>query len=84
MISIRIMGNNFAAVQKSLEATVGNWNKLVSQAEARVVTRARKLKDMGAATGIDELAELAPVAQVPMLPSASELAVALLPDGEAG
>jgi DNA recombination protein RmuC len=81
--SIRLMGNNFAAVQKSLEATVGNWNRLVSQAEARVVTRARKLKDMGAATGLDDLPELAPVAQVPMLPSASELAVVVLPAPDA-
>ena len=81
--SIRIMGNNFAAVQKSLESTVGNWNRLVSQAEARVVTRARKLKDMGAATGLDDLPELAPVAQVPMLPSASELAVVVLPAPDA-
>ncbi len=82
--SIRIMGNNFAAVQKSLETTVGHWNRLVGQAEARVVTRARKLKEMGAATGLDDLAELMPVAQVPMLPSASELAVVALPDAEAG
>ncbi|OYU16321.1 MAG: DNA recombination protein RmuC [Alphaproteobacteria bacterium PA4] len=78
--SIRIMGNNFAAVQKGLETTVGHWNKLVSQADARVVTRARKLKEMGAATGLDDLAELAPVAQVPMLPSASELVALPEPD----
>jgi DNA recombination protein RmuC len=76
--SIRIMGGNFAAVQKSLENTVGNWNKLVSQADARVVGRARKLKDMGAATGLDDLAELAPVAQVPMLPSSIELAASAM------
>ncbi|MEY2883971.1 MAG: hypothetical protein RL490_1695 [Pseudomonadota bacterium] len=78
--SIRIMGNNFAAVQKGLETTVGHWNRLVSQADARVVTRARKLKEMGAATGLDDLAELAPVAQVPMLPSASELVALPEPD----
>jgi DNA recombination protein RmuC len=77
--SIRIMGSNFAAVQKSLESTVGNWNKLVSQADARVVGRARKLKDMGAATGLDDLVELSPVAQVPMLPTSIELAASLLP-----
>ena len=76
--SIRIMGGNFAAVQKSLETTVGHWNKLVSQADARVVSRARKLKDMGAATGLDDLVELAPVVQVPMLPSATELAAVRL------
>jgi DNA recombination protein RmuC len=76
--SIRIMGGNFAAVQKSLETTVGHWNKLVSQADARVVSRARKLKDMGAATGLDDLVELAPVVQVPMLPASTELAAVVL------
>ena len=76
--SIRIMGNNFAAVQKSLEGTVGHWNKLVGQADSRVMTRARRFKDMGAATGLDDLAELSPVAQVPMLPTATELATARL------
>ncbi len=71
--SIRIMGNNFAAVQKSLESTVGNWNKLVNQAESRVVSRARRFRDLGAATGIDEIAELAQVATLPTLPSGAEL-----------
>jgi len=82
--SLRIMGGNFAAVQKSLEGTVGHWNKLVAQADARVMARARRFKDMGAATGIDELSELVPVAQVPMLPTAAELATNRLPaPGEA-
>lgn len=71
--SIRIMGNNFAAVQKSLESTVGHWNKLVNQAESRVVTRARRFRDLGAATGLEEIVDLAQVASMPTLPSASEL-----------
>ena len=77
--SIRIMGGNFAAVQKSLEAVVGNWNKLVGQTDARVMSRARRFKDMGAATGLEDLAELVPVAQVPMLPTSTELSAAALP-----
>lgn len=80
--SIRIMGSNFAAVQKSLESAVGNWNKLVGQADARVMSRARRFKDMGAATGLDDLVELVPVAQVPMLPTSAELAASLLPAPE--
>jgi DNA recombination protein RmuC len=75
--SIRIMGNNFAAVQKSLESAVGNWNKLVGQADARVMTRARRFKEMGAATGLDDLVELVPVAQLPMLPTSNELAASM-------
>ena len=76
--SIRIMGGNFNRVQKSLEAAVGNWNTLVGQVDSRVVGRARKLKEMGAATGLDELVDLAPVVQVPMLPASSELAATVL------
>jgi DNA recombination protein RmuC len=76
--SIRIMGNNFAAVQRSLEAAVGNWNKLVGQADARVLSRARRFKDMGAATGLEDLTELVPVAQVPMLPTSAELSPTML------
>ena len=78
--SIRIMGGNFMTVQRSLESAVGNWNKLVGQVDSRVMVRARRFKDMGAATGLDDLTELAPVAQVPMLPSATELVVTMLPD----
>ncbi len=81
--SIRIMGSNFLSVQKSLEGAVGNFNKLVSQVDGRVMTRARRFKDMGAATGIEELAELVPVAQVPMLPTSAELAVTMLPGKDA-
>lgn len=77
--SIRIMGGNFLSVQRSLESAVGNWNKLVGQVDSRVMVRARRFKDMGAATGLDELAELAPVAAMPMLPSSGELATTLLP-----
>lgn len=71
--SIRIMGNNFAAVHKSLEGTVGNWNRLVNQAESRVVSRARRFRDLGAATGLDEIVELPQVAALPTLPSSAEL-----------
>jgi DNA recombination protein RmuC len=77
--SIRIMGGNFMAVQRSLESAIGGWNKLVGQVDSRVMVRARRFKDMGAATGLDDLAELAPVAAMPMLPSAAELVVAMLP-----
>lgn len=75
--SIRIMGGNFLAVQRSLETAVGNWNKLVGQVDSRVMVRARRFKDMGAATGLDDLAELAPVTAMPMLPSAGELGVTM-------
>jgi DNA recombination protein RmuC len=66
--SLRIMGGNFGAVQKALDGTVKQWNTLVSQAESRVMVRARRFRELGVTTGQDELAELAPVAQAPLLP----------------
>lgn len=80
--SIRIMGGNFMSVQKSLDAAVGNWNKLVGQVDSRVMIRARRFKDMGAATGLDGLTELSPVAAMPMLPSSGELTVTMQPGAE--
>ncbi len=76
--SLRIMGGNFASVQKALDGTVKTWNALVSQADGRLMTRARRFKDMGAATGLDDLVELVPVAQAPMLPSSAELTASIL------
>lgn len=66
--SLRIMGANFGAVQKALDGTVKQWNALVSQAEGRVMVRARRFRELGVATGQDDIAEVAPVAQAPLLP----------------
>jgi len=71
--SVRIMAGNFASVQKSLESTVGNWNKLVNQAESRVVSRARRFRDLGAATGLDDIGELPQVGRLPVTTSVAEL-----------
>lgn len=73
--SLRIMGTNFAAVQKALDQAVRHWNTLVGQAESRVMVRARRFRELGAATGAEELVELTAVAQAPLLP-AGELAAA--------
>ncbi len=67
--SLRIMGANFGAVQKALDGTVKQWNALVSQAESRVMVRARRFRELGVTTGQDEIAEVTPVAQAPLLPS---------------
>lgn len=69
--SIRIMAGNFNAVQKGIEGVVGNWNKLVSQVDTRVVGRARKFQSFGTATGLEDMADLKLVEAVPMLPLAA-------------
>jgi len=71
--SLRIMGGNVGAVQKSLESAVSNWNKLVGQLDSRVMLRARRLENYGAATGLDSIPEIRAIEQVPMLPASAEL-----------
>ena len=67
--SIRIMGGNFAAVQKGLEGAVASWNKLVGQVDSRVVSRARKFEALGATTGLDPIGEVRLVEVLPLLPA---------------
>ena len=64
--SIRIMGGNVAAVQKSLEGAVTNWNKLVGQLDSRVVARARKFEQLGATTGLETVPDVKAIEAVPM------------------
>ena len=74
--SVRIMTNNFNGVQKSIEGVVGNWNRLVSQVDTRVVTRARKFQSFGTVTGIEDMADLKLGEAVPMLPLAAGVPLA--------
>ncbi len=75
--SIRIMGGNFAAVQKGLEGAVGSWNRLVAQIDSRVVSRARKFETLGATTGLDAIGELKLVEVLPMLPATLDTPAAI-------
>lgn len=50
---------------RHLEATVGDYNRMVGSLESRVLVTARRLKEMG---GGEDLEALQPVAPVPRLP----------------
>ena len=71
--SLRIMGGNVGAVQKSLESAVSNWNRLVGQLDSRVMLRARRFDQLGATTGLESIPEIRAIEQVPMLPASIEL-----------
>ncbi|MBV8970852.1 MAG: DNA recombination protein RmuC [Sphingomonadaceae bacterium] len=75
--SIRIMGDNFAAVQKGLTGAVGSWNKLVAQVDSRVVGRARRFEALGATTGLEPIGEMKLVEALPLLPANLEGGAAL-------
>lgn len=51
---LRIMNGHFDDIRKNLERTIESYNKAVGSYETRVLTQARKFKDMGA-TGDLEL-----------------------------
>jgi DNA recombination protein RmuC len=62
---------HFQGIGSALEKAVDAYNKAVASLEARVLPSARKLKDLGAATG-EELPEIEPVDQTTRALAAEE------------
>jgi len=62
---------HFQGIGSSLEKAVDTYNKAVGSLEGRVLPSARKLKELGAATG-DELPEIEPVDEAPRALAAAE------------
>jgi DNA recombination protein RmuC len=91
--SLRLMGGNIMAVQKSLGATVTHFNRFVSQMDSRVTLRAKRFEQLGATTGLELIPDLAGVEVFPQpsqslgLPGPTEVEGLLppssLPNGEA-
>lgn len=71
--SLRIMGGNIAAVQKSLDGAVGSFNRFVSQMDSRVMVRARRFDQLGPTTGLEPIPELRPIESMPIAPTSTEL-----------
>jgi len=68
---IRIFLAHFEGIGAALDKAVETYNKAVASLEARVLPSARKLKELGAATG-DELPEIEPVDESPRALTAPE------------
>ncbi len=68
---IRPFLSHFQGIGSALEKAVDAYNKAVGSLEGRVLPSARKLKELGAATG-DELPEIEPVDEAPRALTAAE------------
>jgi DNA recombination protein RmuC len=68
---IRTFLAHFEGIGSALDKAVDTYNKAVASLEARVLPSARKLKELGAATG-DELPEIEPVDESPRTLTAPE------------
>jgi DNA recombination protein RmuC len=68
---MRILGEHFDDVGKSLTRATAAYNRAVGSMESRVLPAARKFRDLGAATG-EEIPTLEPIDQQPRELSAPE------------
>ena len=68
---IRPFVSHFQGIGSALEKAVDTYNKAVGSLEGRVLPSARKMKELGAATG-DEILEIEPVDEAPRALTAPE------------
>lgn len=68
---ISIVAEHFAKVGKSLDQTVGHYNKAVSSVETRLLSTAKKFQALDSASA-DELPELKAIEKIPALPKAED------------
>jgi DNA recombination protein RmuC len=78
---IRPFLSHFQGIGAALQKAVDTYNKTVGSLEGRVLPSARKLKELGAATG-DEIPELEPVNEAPRTLTAAECDAPQTPDAD--
>jgi DNA recombination protein RmuC len=73
---LRVFGNHFAKMQRSLNGTVEAFNDAVGSLESRVLVTARRFPELGVVTDAKEVTELRPVTLTPRAVQAPDLALA--------
>jgi len=71
--AVRTLGNHFGALGTKLKSTLEAYNDAVGSLEGNVLVKARKLKDMHAANGGEEIRQLDPIDRVPRALQAPEI-----------
>jgi DNA recombination protein RmuC len=69
----RVLGSHFETLGGRLKSTLDAYNQAVGSLEGNVLMRARKLKEMHAANGADEIRPLDAIDRVPRVLQAREL-----------
>ena len=71
--AVRTLGGHFDALGTRLKSTLEAYNQAVGSLEGNVLIKARKLKELQAANGAEEIKPLDPIDRVPRMLQAPEL-----------
>jgi DNA recombination protein RmuC len=71
--SVRVLGGHFDALGARLKSSLDAYNQAVGSLEGNVLVKARKLRDLGAANGGEEIKQLEPIDRVPRMLQSPEL-----------
>ena len=71
--SVRVLGGHFDSLGTKLKSSLEAYNLAVGSLEGNVLVKARKLKDLHAANGGEEIKALEPIDRVPRMLQAPEL-----------
>ena len=71
--AVRVLGDHFDDLGSRLKSSLEAYNKAVGSLEGNVLVKARKFKELQAATALEEIKALEPVDRVPRMLQAPEL-----------
>jgi DNA recombination protein RmuC len=71
--SVRVLGGHFDALGTRLKSSLDAYNQAVGSLEGNVLVKARKLRELAAANGSEEIRPLEPIDRVPRMLQSPEL-----------
>jgi DNA recombination protein RmuC len=71
--SVRVLGGHFDALGTRLKSSLDAYNQAVGSLEGNFLVRARKLRELSAANGSEEIKPLEPIDRVPRMLQSPEL-----------
>ncbi len=71
--SVRVLGGHFDALGARLKSSLDAYNQAIGSLEGNVLVKARRFKDLLAATSGEEIKQLEPIDRVPRMLQAPEL-----------